>query len=179
MNINIPSEGIIGLYLSGGVESSLLLYLLAKKRINVRCYTIVQSNVCMNRIHNILNWVNENTRSEISFIEEIHDKNPTSDRTFVRWILLYLRTEEVDNFVIGSNKFMPHLPERKFFEHKKVLIPFKNLYKNEIVQIYRKENIWELFQLTHSCYIQKHGHCGSCLNCIERNWAINYKQIFN
>lgn len=163
----------IGLYLSGGVESSLLLYFLAQLDINIRCYTIIQPNVCMERIHTIINWINDKINSNISFVEEIHDKDPTSDRTFVRWIRLYLSTGEVEEFVVGSNKFMPHLPERKFFEHPKVLIPFKHMYKNEVVRLYKTENIWELFELTHSCYTRKYGHCGTCLNCIEREWAKN------
>lgn len=176
MNVNIPSEGTVGLYLSGGVESSLLLYLLAKLNVNVRCYTIIQPNVCVRRIRDIITWVNDTLNTNLSFLEEIHDKNPTSDRTFVRWILLYFRTGEIDNFVIGSNKFMPHLPERRYFEHERVIIPFKDMYKNEIVQLYRDHNIWELLEITHSCYIQKYGHCGTCLNCTERVWAINHKQ---
>ena len=171
INLNSSTKNV-GLYFSGGVESSLLLYLLAKLDLNIRCYTIIQDNVCMERNHTIINWINNKLNSNVSQLEEIHDKNPTSDRTFVRWILLYLRTGEVDEFVIGSNKFMPHLPERKYFEHKKVLIPFKNMYKDEVVQLYKKENILELFELTHSCYVQKYEHCGSCLNCEERLWAL-------
>lgn len=171
INLNASTKNV-GLYLSGGIESSLLLYLLAKLELNIRCYTIIQDNICMERNRNIIKWINTKLDSNVFQLEEIHDKNPTSDRTFVRWILLYLRTGEVDEFVIGSNKFMPHLPERKYFEHKKVLIPFKSMYKNEVVQLYKKENILELLELTHSCYVQKYGHCGSCLNCEERLWAL-------
>jgi hypothetical protein len=128
----------------------------------------------MDRIRNILSWINTKLNTSIIPPEEINDKDSTSNRTFTRWIKLYLRTGEVDQFVIGSNKFMPQFPERKFFEYPQVLIPFKDMYKHEVVQLYRNENIWELLELTHSCYLQKYGHCGSCLNCIERTWAINY-----
>lgn len=164
----------IGLYLSGGVESSLLLYLLSKLSVKIKCYTIIQQTICTDRINNIVNWINTRLNTDISTPEKIYDKDSTSDRTFTRWIQLYLRTGEVDQFVIGSNKFMPSLPEREFYEHPHVLIPFRDMYKHEVVQLYRDENIWELLELTHSCYVQKHGHCETCLNCLERSWAINY-----
>jgi hypothetical protein len=171
LNLNSSTKNV-GLYLSGGVESSLLLYYLAKTNLTIRCYTLIQQNVCMDRIRTIINWVNLKLSNNITFLEEIHDKNPTSDRTFVRWVQLYLRTGEVDEFLIGSNKFMPHLPERQYVIHPKVLIPFKHMYKNEIIELYRKEDICDLLELTHSCYLQKYEHCGTCMNCVERNWSI-------
>lgn len=68
--------------------------------------------------------------------------------------------------------------------------PFRFTQKNEIISEYRRQGIWELFEITRSCegtidnldyrnyskgqYVPV---CKECFWCKEREWAINSSQI--
>jgi hypothetical protein len=75
-------------------------------------------------------------------------------------------------------EFMEHMG--KFAAH-----PFRFLEKNKIIEKYKEEKIWDLFELTRSCegifkdidyknYIpnQYVPICGECFWCKEREWAV-------
>lgn len=77
-------------------------------------------------------------------------------------------------------EFMEHM--ERFASH-----PFRFLEKNKIIEKYKEEEIWDLFELTRSCegtfkdinyknYIpnQSVPICGECFWCKERAWAIEH-----
>jgi 7-cyano-7-deazaguanine synthase in queuosine biosynthesis len=53
------------------------------------------------------------------------------------------------------------------------LRPFIELDKTQIMNIYIKENILDLLELTNSCGALINGktQCGGCYFCMERSWA--------
>jgi hypothetical protein len=76
----------------------------------------------------------------------------------------------------------------EFMEHmgRYAAHPFRFISKDEIVKTYKKENIWDLFEITRSCEgtfdnIDYRSYnindtvpiCGQCFWCKEREWAIN------
>jgi len=85
---------------------------------------------------------------------------------------------------VDPNENNGHL---EYMEHMGRLAahPFRFIEKSEIVKEYRRQNIWELFELTRSCegtfdninyksYTpdQEVPTCGECFWCKEREWAI-------
>ena len=67
-----------------------------------------------------------------------------------------------------------------------VLQPFKHIDKKQVLDIYKKNKIIDLFEVTRSCEgefddidyknykpYQEVPTCGKCFWCRERNWAIN------
>ena len=55
------------------------------------------------------------------------------------------------------------------------VFPFTNMNKKEIANMYRKENLHELYKLTISCESRNDigpVHCDDCWWCMERKWAF-------
>lgn len=52
-----------------------------------------------------------------------------------------------------------------------ILLPFDNLNKNHIVNLYKNLNWWEILLKTESC-VDDYGHCGNCFACQQRHDAF-------
>jgi 7-cyano-7-deazaguanine synthase in queuosine biosynthesis len=166
-----------GLFFTGGVESTLLLYQLSKTISKINLYTITNPYINLNRIETIINYVNG-----ICFVKNVTPflipwKESTGERTFIRWAQ-HLASVELNALYIGSNEHMDHLPKRQYVEHKKIVIPFRDLKKDEIVKMYIENNLLDLLFLTHSCFSDKNLHCNTCGGCVERRWAFERNNLY-
>lgn len=69
-----------------------------------------------------------------------------------------------------------------------VIQPFKHINKKQVIDIYKKNNIMDLFEITRSCEgefddidyknykpYQEVPTCGKCFWCREREWSLNEK----
>jgi 7-cyano-7-deazaguanine synthase in queuosine biosynthesis len=58
----------------------------------------------------------------------------------------------------------------------KIITPFINVNKKTIAELYRQEDLEEIYPMTRSCesLTLKEGHCGKCWWCKEREWAFGY-----
>ena len=58
----------------------------------------------------------------------------------------------------------------------KIFTPFININKKTIAELYKQEDLEEIYPITRSCESLnlKHGHCGKCWWCKEREWAFGY-----
>lgn len=54
----------------------------------------------------------------------------------------------------------------------KICIPFLNVYKYHILDLYYRENVQHLIPFTHSCTELTTGYCDKCWFCGERKWAF-------
>lgn len=168
----------VGLFFTGGVESTLLLHQLSTEHDVLQLYTVLNPYINMERIHHIVSYVNMNNNVAVNVPFTIPLKNPETDkdRTFIRWAR-HLAKVEVDMLYIGSNEHMDHLPKRQYLIHDKIHMPFKGLQKDKIVEMYKNTGMTELLKMTHSCFMDRITHCGNCIGCIERTWAFERNNV--
>ena len=68
----------------------------------------------------------------------------------------------------------PSAPLRnKKSDHPKLLLPFIDYLKTDILQLAFDMEWEDLFQITHSCTEEKLVRCNKCWQCNERAWAFN------
>ena len=178
--INLNSTGRVALLFSGGVESTLLLYLLLEKNSfdSLTVFLIDRFNNPIARALNVYNSVKErlaNTTSQLKIL-----KIPVLEQSEeIRYVVKSIESE-FDNIIIGLNKYPPDLSIRpvvqeRFLEKDKINFPLKYFDKKEIIQKFFEIGIEELLPITHSCGMNGNVPCGECFNCKERRWA--YKEL--
>lgn len=179
MKINIPAAGIIGLYLSGGVESSLLLYLLSlqyPRREIKACVLIKPERINLTSVNNVLVWVENKTHKKLIREDIFPDPKWNPAKVIVGWGNTLLNTKTIDMLITGGNDYpigiLDDMPVRQYMAGKNVYHPFKGMLKTEIVNIYKQLDALELLHMTHSCFDDMTSHCGVCVNCRERFWAF-------
>jgi tRNA(Ile)-lysidine synthase TilS/MesJ len=199
-NINIDIHpGPIGISVSGGADSALLLYILLKNAIST--------------VHVITYAIKERNRlSPYSAVDVISKCIDLTGNTDVIQHIIYVNKRErdrirpklikmvdsklVDIIYTGSTKIPPweileNFPEIKLDpelyqrrspdivrneKEKYFYNPFANLNKQDISKLYDVLGITdELFPVTRSCedISLTSGHCGTCWWCKERFWAFN------
>jgi len=172
----------LGLYLSGGADSALLLY---TQQNPVVCLTVASEE----RKHNVsaseavVEWVKQNSAVNIlehhiviaekeeyrreyrkfnrEMLEQKHDirywqsgktRNPDINLAFHH---LRKADRDTDLKEWGAGQYNP----------------FYNLNKKDIFQLYLQNNILDLWDLTVSCEYSL-PPCEGCWWCSERNWAV-------
>jgi hypothetical protein len=100
-------------------------------------------------------------------VEQIFKQYPTIE-------VIYFATNQnpLQNFDYSPYPQGSYPNRVKTSPHPKILMPFIEMYKDEILKIVFDNNQEELLQLTHSCTEQKTGRCGQCFQCNERAWAF-------
>lgn len=191
--LNVP----VGVSVSGGADSSILLYTLMKySREKIYIFTTGNRQKGFKNIEASMNVVakcieltgNINVEHHISYTEE-----QSFETTFPK-LIRYLETNQVRliHTAITSNppqevcETFTHMPSQinrdpkskknKWFLGNRVHCPFYDIDKQGIRQIYEKEGVLDtLFPATRSCETKEDiglGHCGECWWCQERNWAF-------
>ena len=62
-------------------------------------------------------------------------------------------------------------------ETVKSVMPFKNLYKWQIIQLAERHGLQGLYDISHTCTEQVDSECGKCWQCQERAWAFKKLRI--
>lgn len=186
MRIEIPTDcKKIHLLFSGGIDSTLLLYLLQKENQNkvpIKCYTMVKAGQpqTYNRCIKIVDIINSHWNQTIE-IQKIPFK-------FIRVAVENIQALEEGIVFSACNKVVED------FEYKAVISndsppfrgpalneyhsrPFIELDKRILIQQYVDEDITFLLDHTHSCGVYVDQECGECYFCAEKRWALNY--VFN
>lgn len=195
-------DGTIGVNVSGGVDSTLLLYVLMKYSKNkIHAFTIssdekfrINSKTAVDVINRCIDLTgNFNVEHHIIYqptqnVENLH-----------RLAKEFLVTGRIDFVYTGVTANPPievcntfneerisirdyEIKKPTVFEEEKYYNPWANLHKKQICQLYQQLNILEsLFPLTRSCeyykkyvgqQISSNYHCGVCWWCQERLWGF-------
>lgn len=191
MEIEVPEKYTSNaVFLSGGADSAILLYLLAKiiafngNRMSLTAYTIPRTDGAANYSPDIVNWINKKLKINVQGPILVGD--PSVDHTVVvREPVVYILYKGYhDNIYLAENQIPPEgqlpstvtPPSRTTpTEGSKVKFPFANLTKDNVMSLYYSEGVTELLTLTHSCTDRTVGRCNTCFNCLERAWA--FKQL--
>ncbi len=173
----------VGIFFSGGVDSTLLLILLQleslKEKKTITAFNIENKNLYENNCKKILS---DPFFKDIKFVSDVPNGGDFSGiiRTGISWVL---QQPNLDLIYLGINKNpdldFPGKPVRRTAEelapYKKLRYPFLNLTKDIIlkhfIQIQNTHKL-DVLKYTHSCTFQPLGQCGKCFQCLERNWAF-------
>jgi 7-cyano-7-deazaguanine synthase in queuosine biosynthesis len=188
-----------GIVMSGGADSSVLLFIMMKySQSPVNVYTLASKEKFFSSAQisaNVIKKCMELTGKSINQHNVIYADKQNNELVFKHpW--RDLKSRDISIVYTGLTKLPPIEVYSKFknptedsvFEernpsvtyneysgNKKIYMPFYNLDKKQIHEIYRNFDLeHSLFPLTRSCesLVQNTGHCGTCWWCEERQWAF-------
>lgn len=193
-------QGPVGVLCSGGADSSLVLYLLMKystQQIHILTLTNTKKHYTnLHHINNVIQWCIERTNN-YNFVHHISYAIEQTNKELEKLSFLVLKNKTVDVLYIGDTCYPPDdlnlqfaIETNDIFQNIKarmpnsnrptkigpIYTPYTNYNKKKIAEIYRHENIMDLFDLTRSCETTDNlgsSHCGSCWWCREREWAFS------
>jgi 7-cyano-7-deazaguanine synthase in queuosine biosynthesis len=183
MEIRVPEDcKKIHLLFSGGVDSTLLLYLLLLQKqqldLEIKCYGLLmsKSNINFLRCRKILDVLEQRFNVEIPF--------QNFDRKFIlREFAEMILSVESGYVFSGCNKVLDFLEPTNYIEgdtppvrgnpfNEFHIRPFIDMDKDEIISYYIKYNILDILEMTYSCGYSMKTPCGNCYFCLERNWGL-------
>lgn len=174
----ITKNHSIGVLLSGGIDSAVLLFLILLENINtgnnfkINSYTMKRKDGSFDVVHDVYNFimtklslpkdplivVGDNTLSELAQVNSgIIDVLKYNDFVYVGII---------DNRPEHSIGWVRPILKESF----RIKYPFLNLQKSHVIDILYKYNLDTLLTMTHSCNFPT--ICGECNGCRERAWGI-------
>ena len=180
---DIPDR--VGVFVSGGADSSLLLYMLCQAG-----HTCVPLTIDRTTRHHqlpyartVVDWIQQYYPDQLEdhHIQTVSDDNIVAER---RAICDALELEyDIDTWVNGMTKNPPvklafdserdtKRDKDLVWKNGKHLRPFYQLDKRDIVQLYNDMCITELLDISFSCETSDPA-CGVCWWCEERTWALN------
>jgi len=175
----------IGVMLSGGADSAILLYLLALERKleggtqEIIPFTVARPDGAWNYVKPIVDKINQ--MLDIALPDPIQVGDPTLHHSKQgRSGELEARGKyNIDHFYYGSQQHPPvpmpgEYPARPDkIELPGTTIPFALVDKRHTLGLFEVFQAWPLIELTHSCTALTEGRCGECYNCKEREWALS------
>jgi 7-cyano-7-deazaguanine synthase in queuosine biosynthesis len=185
--INLDPQFKYGIMLSGGLDSAVLLYLILKenKNISIQPFSIPKHDNSHMFVPGILEYFKDQFDTNISDTILVGDPNVHhSQQSTIAIKQIFKDYSEIDFVYFATNQNPTYdfdynqypkgsYPDRvKASPHPKILMPFIEMYKDEILKIVFDNNQEEILLITHSCTEQKTGRCGQCFQCNERAWAF-------
>jgi 7-cyano-7-deazaguanine synthase in queuosine biosynthesis len=165
----------VSLLFSGGVESTLLLYLLMKDNIKFDAHIIDRFNNPLNKATRVFNYIKKITNSTGELTTLNFPKLP--QHLEIINVTSYL-SKNYDIILWGINKYPSDTDIRPAYTYdfrslNKVVYPFEDLDKSQILKMYYDLGIDDILPFTHSCGSNNLTPCSVCFNCRERIWAYN------
>ena len=194
VKIQLDTAKRIGILLSGGMDSAIMLFLILKEiadnKLNVDLTVYNVPNVNDNAIvysRRVVDYLERHFNTVIKLVN-IGDGRATPLKLIKQPAAHLLESGQVDVLYSGQNQFPPEAQAWTAYQEATggfvrrnpnepdsavAKFPFIKLYKHHILDIYRQFNLLELAAITHSCTAQKEGRCEQCLWCVERAWAFS------
>jgi hypothetical protein len=189
IEVNADPTKKYGIFLSGGIDSAILLAALVKDSVikgftlDIQPFTIPAQSGASPAPHKVIDYINQHFDVSIPptiFVGDITQHHSKLTKyAFGQVIQLH---PEIDMIFMGLNQNPPPpfvskaglFPNRaKESNHVKLELPFIKLYKNHVIDIMFQLGVEKLSELTHSCTEQSKRRCNSCFACDERQWAFD------
>jgi len=174
-NNKILETSILGIMLSGGMDSALLLFVVAKTFNNrIKPYTVPKTDGAAHYVNPIISWIN--TRLDRNIPQTTFIGNPYLHHSAIINHAIPDIESQCDFLYFGGNSYpediLPNGPRRTRRTNPKHIQPFFDCYKTDILQAYVDLNLMDLLPLTHTCTEFEIGRCNNCWQCRERKWAF-------
>jgi 7-cyano-7-deazaguanine synthase in queuosine biosynthesis len=184
----IPETDNIGIFMSGGLDSSAMLSLILKelaetdrlKTVSLTAFTLEKPTGEPVYATRILKKFEDHFQVNISHVNNIPNTEEAIrlGRMDIDVILETCRNFNGRMYLSGNN--MPPSDIKIFkgslgFTYKQTLLfqqPFLNLLKPHMTDILYKLGTDFIIPYTHSCARQFKGKCNSCYSCEERSWGF-------
>lgn len=171
--------------ISGGADSAILLYLLAKLDRDLGTdhsfilFTVPRPDGGANYSPAIVDWINNKLGTKL-LKPMIYGNGFLPHNIVVKTAIKNLMgTGKFDMLYVAENKIpdgsLPgESPVRASTDKfNKAMLPFWKLTKDYTIDLYYREGVKELLTLSHSCTERVTGRCLHCFQCKERAWAFS------
>jgi len=182
ISLEIFSDKKYGILLSGGLDSAILLHLILKanRNIDLQCFTIPKRDGAILYANPVIDYFNKQFKINLPKTIKVGDPTAHHRQQSVTAVKDIFQKYPVDFLFIAINKNPPELddldgaPKRATkSDDPKIIFPFVDLLKTDILEILYDEDIEDLIELTHTCTEQTKGRCNRCWQCTERSWAFS------
>lgn len=174
----LRKHNTIGLMLSGGLDSAVLLCLMIelmqKHRLDnkIVLYTVHRTDNSATHAYNVSQHVQRKYGVKLK-----HKPAGTSEvpHTIQTWSGCVKAIKETDIVLTADNAVPDHLiaehsPQRR--RAKIIAQPFFDVYKDFIVGLAIQMNLTDIMEITHTCTETQDIRCSECWQCKERAWAF-------
>jgi hypothetical protein len=180
--IELPIDKDIhnAIMISGGLDSAVLLAMLASNGIMPTTFTVDKVDGSYNNTIKLIDWMNGRWGWTIPHPQKVgnpklHHSQQT--RSAVIQVLVHNMCDRLYNGINQNPPELQHLPgapDRTINNiPDKLVIPFFKLQKIHIIDLMFQLGFEELSEHTHSCTEQTEGRCGKCWQCTERQFAFS------
>jgi 7-cyano-7-deazaguanine synthase in queuosine biosynthesis len=179
MKFTLPENARPGIMLSGGADSTLVLWLLLKNKIKPKAFVVDRKNGSVESSRRVIDWINQYFNIKYKYPTIVGDPTLPHDQQVGSGLKEIRSRRLATHIFLGTTQNPPitlpgNPPVRPTSIRTRAYIaPFLLSNKQDIYQIYKENNILELFDLTQSCEIYQDKHCGECFSCHERKWSMD------
>ena len=169
----------LGIFISGGFDSGLLLYLccLIKQQENLSnkfdIFTVPRHDDSIVHANRIVSWINSTFNMSLNITTV---GNPDLHHSMQVWSGVLEAHGKCDVVLLADTTNPAHLPngpvrQRVYFTDIKQ--PFFDLTKKDIIAVAIDLNLVDLMELSHTCTESKLLKCAECWQCQERIWGFS------
>jgi hypothetical protein len=198
--LTIPENRSIGIMLSSGADSAILLYLMCLELMQIGrstdeikyIFTVPKTDGAELHSAGIVDWINQklgiNLPQPIIFgaenVQDLHHSLQISES--VRAVFdKYDPTFQDLHVFLADQRAVPQpwpfesaiavdpfrVSENPYPEI--ISLPFNHLYKTHTIDLHFMFSTEPLLELSHSCTTNTVGRCNMCYHCHERQWAFD------
>ena len=198
--LTIHENRSIGIMLSSGADSAILLYLMCLELIETGrsveeikyIFTVPKTDGAELHSAGIVNWINEkldiNLPQPIIFgaenVQDLHHSMQIAasgqaifekyDPTFMDLFLFLADQRPVPQpWPFDSTIAVSPFRVTGNPYPETISLPFNDLYKTHTIDLHFMFNTEPLLELSHSCTQLDAGRCNKCYHCHERQWAFD------
>lgn len=194
----LKSYNKIGLLVSGGLDSSLLAYLLhdikykTNRNNTFEFFVVPRPDDSVTHVKRIVNYLDNHFKQPKSTIHIVGTGNLHHSKQVTSGIKDAIDNYDCDIYLSSITTNPPELlpnyeygkylepdgtpyngPIRKKSYHPKLIDVFWDYTKEDTVKIIKDYNLISIMYLSHTCTGSKFKRCNVCWQCCERAWAFS------
>jgi len=191
------NEGNVGILLSGGLDSLLLLTLLCEyfDRQRYIIFTIDKPDGSMMWTEKILDYVSDRFPTN-EFYQQIIEGGNTDEQAelgisgkvgfsdvlrnyYSNLGILYSGNTANPPVVLDHNTAEPDRSAALKAQEKweKFTMPFAHINKSHTIELAQRNKYQHVFTMSHTCTERPRGRCGVCWQCRERQWGFEENNL--
>lgn len=173
----------IGLFVSGGFDSTLLTYLIHDIRQklgtnnDITFFTIPRYDDSTVHAERIVKFIDGRFNTTPTKHVSVGDPNLHHSKQVLSGIVETLKGTDFDVLLLGDNTVPPEIevpggPIRVKSNTERVIQPFFDLTKDQTIQLAIDLGLTEIMEMSHTCTESLTLRCNICWQCRERAWAF-------